>query len=412
MTGQPFPYTITFGDIDFQTTIITRYAILHGCAITVSLSFFLLLMLFIKNKKTPIFILNQAILAVSMIRSSLFLAYQLGPLGSLTTAFTGIVTPDNLSDYKVSVAANGVLIVLVFLIQLSFTYQIFTIFKSPEVKFMGFALSAFSVCLTLATFGFYVNSAVFSTKQYQSLLYNLDPVIYDSWVNVVPPSLFCASINFMSFILILKLIFAIRTRKYLGLKQFLSYHVLVIMFSQTLSIPTLLTIFSYRFSGPNDILVHVSLVLTSILLPFTSIWAALANNSRNLSSSALVYLTNSNTSSTASPYSDAPTLNGDTYSFFPEKLLKLTSGTTNLSGATEQDSISGSPIKNSVTYNLKEEEIDNLSGDSVPNDILEILKLDNLDDNSVRKQLSAISNETIDKIDTQFISKQSYNHKY
>ena len=44
----------------------------------------------------------------------------------------------------------------------------------------------------------------------------------------------------MTILLIGKLIIAIRTRRYLGLKQFDSFHILLIGFSQTLIIPSII----------------------------------------------------------------------------------------------------------------------------------------------------------------------------
>lgn len=396
LPGSDDYYVLTFEMLDQETKSIVNYAVVHGCTITACFSFFILLLLIIKNKKTPIFILNQVILVVAMIRSSLFLAYQLGPLGSLEVAFIAFVDYRYRSAYKISVATNAILIILVFLIQLSFTYQTWIIFKSPEVKKYRNWLMALFAGLTAVTFGFYVNDAIISTQTFKAAAYNELTAIPKVWARFVPLILFCASINLMSIILILKLIFAIRTRRYLGLKQFSYHHIMLIMFSSTLIFPTILTISTYAVSETyiySDILPHISLSLTALLLPFTTLWAAIANNSRNLSSSALVYLTSSNNSSgyssNASPI-DEKTFNStdDSFSFFPEKLNQLKT-------AQSIDSNHSSPTVRDEDHNM-------------PVDILELIQNDN-ESLDPKKHVNTLSHDSFDKLEGDIVIKAIYN---
>lgn len=377
-------FSVSFRQIEFRSKFVLNYTVIHSCSITVCLTVFMLLVLFVRNKSTPIFVLNQVILIVAMIRSTLFIGYLLSPISGLTFVFTEILSEEDKLDYRISVAANGALIVLVFLIQSSFTYQIFIIFKSPEVKKFGIMLVSLSVAFMCITFGFYVNSAVASTKRYQGMFLTGESIRMDSWVGGVPPILFSLSVIAMSLILVCKLIFALKTRRYLGLKQFLSYHILLIMFTQTLFIPTVLTILGHCFYGYSDILVHVSTTVTVVLLPFTSVWASIANNSRSLASNSLYF---PGSRSILSPgYSmdngDEDTLRGDSFAFFPEKLQKLGPSSSFSSALTQRKD------------NLDTENgFDLVSQKSIPNDILKILE-ENEKSNPLAKHISVNSSDS------------------
>ncbi|EGV60897.1 pheromone alpha factor receptor [Yamadazyma tenuis] len=375
-------YTITFNDLDSQSSFSIQYLVIHSCAITVCLTLLVLLNLFIRNKKTPVFVLNQVILFFAIVRSSLFIGFMKSPLSTITASFTGIISDDQKHFYKVSVAANAALIILVMLIQVSFTYQIYIIFRSPEVRKFGVFMTSALGVLMAVTFGFYVNSAVASTKQYQHIFYSTDPYIMDSWVTGLPPILYSASVIAMSLVLVLKLVAAVRTRRYLGLKQFSSYHILLIMFTQTLFVPTILTILAYAFYGYNDILIHISTTITVVLLPFTSIWASIANNSRSLMSAASLYFSGSNSSlselSSPSP-SDNDTLNENVFAFFPDKLQKMNS----------------SEAVSAVDKVVVHDHFDTISQKSIPHDILEILQGN--EGGQMKEHISVYSDDSFSK---------------
>lgn len=91
----------------------------------------------------------------------------------------------------------------------------------------------------------------------------------------------------MTILLIGKLIFAIRTRRYLGLKQFDSFHILLIGFSQTLIIPSIILVVHYFYLSQNkdSLLQQISLLLIILMLPLSSLWAQTANNTHNINSS-------------------------------------------------------------------------------------------------------------------------------
>ena len=111
-------------------------------------------------------------------------------------------------------------------------------------------------------------------------------VINSIWMDL-PTILFSISINIMTILLIGKLIFAIRTRRYLGLKQFDSFHILLIGFSQTLIIPSIILVVHYFYLSQNkdSLLQQISLLLIILMLPLSSLWAQTANNTHNINSS-------------------------------------------------------------------------------------------------------------------------------
>ena len=90
----------------------------------------------------------------------------------------------------------------------------------------------------------------------------------------------------MTILLIGKLIIAIRTRRYLGLKQFDSFHILLIGFSQTLIIPSIILVVHYFYLSQNkdSLLQQISLLLIILMLPLSS-YGSTANNTHNINSS-------------------------------------------------------------------------------------------------------------------------------
>lgn len=311
---------VTFADLDAYMKTSIRYGIIYGVGMGASLVLIFLLFIMIKNKKTPMFILNQLSLIFLVIKSSLYLSYLLGPLASLSFSFTGMLIPNTYYTYKVSVATNIMHSLMIACIQASLCYQVFVIFRYPKLKSLGIMLTAFFACISVTVFSLYLYSTAMVAKTYQALFSNSQETVrYGTWVNNLPFLLFSSSINIISLILFIKLAFAIRTRRYLGLKQFDSLHILLLMATQTMCIPSILVIINYKDSkSSNTILSTISIILIVISLPLSSMWASAANNSPIPSSSSISFLSKTSTNN-----SDSQTFVSSNYSFFPSKASKL-----------------------------------------------------------------------------------------
>lgn len=301
---------------------------LFGTAIGAASILVVLLWVVIKNKRTPIYVLSQVTLVLLLIRSGLFVSHLMSPAASLGLAFTGIVGPTGLRDVRVSAAASAFQTLLVASIEASMVYQVFIIFQSPEVKALGWILTCAFGLLSIAVFGLYVNSAVVVSRAAFATISDVyaDPK-NGTWVTDVPFILYSVSVTFMSVLLLAKLGLAIRTRRYLGLRQFDSLHILFIAASQTLIGPAILALIKHGVASPDSasLLSNLSVMLSAITLPISIMWASSANNSPTPSSSAVSMLRRSNSNTSEN------TLASSAYSFFPKKLSKVsTNGSDDL----------------------------------------------------------------------------------
>ncbi|KAG2731970.1 hypothetical protein G9P44_004387 [Scheffersomyces stipitis] len=343
LPNDPRVISVPFGAFDEYVNQSMQKAIIHGVSIGSCTIMLLIILIFnVKRKKSPAFYLNSVTLTAMIIRSALNLAYLLGPLAGLSFTFSGLVTPE--TNFSVSEATNAFQVIVVALIEASMTFQVFVVFQSPEVKKLGIALTSISAFTGAAAVGFTINSTIQQSRIYHSVV-NGTPtptVATWSWVRDVPTILFSTSVNIMSFILILKLGFAIKTRRYLGLRQFGSLHILLMMATQTLLAPSILILVHYGYgTSSNSQLILISYLLVVLSLPVSSIWAATANNSPQLPSSATLSFMNKTTSHFSESDGDDYTIAGSSYALFPHKLAKQTSRVSSKFSATTLKGSSG-----------------------------------------------------------------------
>lgn len=320
-------FVVSFGVLDSYVASSFHYIVVYSVAIGACLTLSLALWASCQNRRTPIFVLNQLTMMMMVIESGLYLAFFIGPLSSLSFSFTGILIPHTYGSYRVTVAANVFQTLLVTCIEVSMTYQIFIIFRSPEVKRLGLALTLVSSAAGLTIVGFYINSTVSSARMFQNVFnHSTSTKRVGNWVTDIPFILFSVSINLLSCMLASKLLLAIKTRRYLGLKQFDSFHILFIMSTQAMIIPSVLVLINYGVSdAKTNVLSAVSVLLVVLSLPFSSMWASAANNSPTPTSSTLAFLNR-----TDSNNSDTSTIVGNIFSLFPSKLSKSTSTTSSM----------------------------------------------------------------------------------
>ncbi|RCK59076.1 Pheromone alpha factor receptor [Candida viswanathii] len=237
-----------------------------------------------KFYKNFLFYLNCLILLMGIIRAACFTNYLLGPLNSSSFSFTGWYSDESFAS---SDAANGFRVILFALIELSMVFQVYVMFKTPTLKLWGYAVTILSATLGLVVVGFTINITVLSHRRFVNTVHQIDDTgISSIWLDL-PTILFSISINIMSLLLIGKLIVAIKTRRFLGLKQFDSFHILLICSTQTLIIPSII-LFVHYFKGLQNsdvLLVNISTMLIVLTLPFSSLWAQTANNTQYIQTS-------------------------------------------------------------------------------------------------------------------------------
>ncbi|CDK26013.1 unnamed protein product [Kuraishia capsulata CBS 1993] len=264
--------SIAFGDLDswFRNELAT--AAVFGARISVSAMTIVVSWIVSKNRRAPIFIVNQLALLSISIHSGLYLRFLNGVYGSIAFNFS-LYDYTNHDATVTSVVTNTFQILVIGFIEASLVLQTYTIFRSPNrmMQVFGIAATVMACLLGLITTGLYFATAVYSNINLTSTSLVATP----SWVGAVPLAVFTASFVIVSLMLNVKLFIAIRTRRYLGLKQFDIFHILFIMSSQTMVIPTAIIIASFCTNGKvtYNYLSAIGTLLVATSLPLTTMWA-------------------------------------------------------------------------------------------------------------------------------------------
>lgn len=276
---------LSFHKLDSITLATLKLCIVNGLAIGCGALLMILSWLTITNRKTPMFALNQFTLLCMVLRSALYVAFLLGPVNSLEYKYTGILG-SAWNSYHVSVATDSMHTLLVASVEATLVFQIYVVFRTSSARHLGYVFTGLFAALGICIVGLYINSTAIAAGQLRDQLEIRRFTASNSWVNNVPVIMFSASMNVICAILIFKLVSAIRTRRHLGLKQFDAFHILIIMATQTMLIPSVLMIVNYhQLSSYSSLLANISIVLAVLNLPFSSVWASSANNSRTPCSS-------------------------------------------------------------------------------------------------------------------------------
>lgn len=308
---------VTFEDLDVYMKDSITFGIVYGVALGAAIVLLVFHWMIIKSKRTPMFVLNQLSLVLLVIKSALYLTYLLGPLASLAFSFTGMLIPDTYNSYRVTVASNVIHTLLIATIEASLCYQIFIVFHSPSDRKLGIVLTTLFSSISLTTVALYIYTTATTAIMYRQLFSESQNVAREgTWANNIQFIFFATSINLITCILIMKLVLAIRTRRYLGLKKFDSFHILTLMSTQVMIVPSILVIVNYKSDKySNTVLATISIIIIVLLLPFSAMWSASANNSPMPSSASLSFL-----SKTPTNNSDNATLANSFSSIFPGKL--------------------------------------------------------------------------------------------
>ncbi|SMN18554.1 similar to Saccharomyces cerevisiae YFL026W STE2 Receptor for alpha-factor pheromone [Maudiozyma saulgeensis] len=270
---------ITFNQMQDLVDKKMRQAIMFGVRCGAATLTIIIMWMISKRKHTPIFIINQVSLVLIVIHSGLYFKYLLSSISSLAYSLTGFQQVVTRYDIHIYGAASIFQVLLVASIELSLVFQVKIMFAGITQKKIGYLALLISSCLGITTVAVYFTTAIKSMiSVYQGVSND-----YSKYFNIAT-ILLSSSINFMTFILVVKLLFALRSRRFLGLKQFDSLHILLIMTCQSLLIPSILFILAYSLDAHNgtDVLTTVATLLVVLSLPLSSLWATSNNNVSNL----------------------------------------------------------------------------------------------------------------------------------
>ncbi|SCV00955.1 LAMI_0G08372g1_1 [Lachancea mirantina] len=269
--------TISFSDLNDIVATRQSESIISGARLSAAGLALIILWMVSQRRTTPIFIANQVSLTLMVIQSSLLIAYSYTHYSSITFTLTMFPQYVPRSDLYFFGASNIFQALLVAAVEVSLVLQVRVVFKCDNFKNAGRALTAMSAALAGATTGMFFATAIQSTIAAHENVSSVPPtILYNAAV-----ILMACSVNFMTLLLAIKLILAIRSRRFLGLKQFDSLHILLIMAFQTLVFPSILFILSYSLNGKSGTgdLEAIAILLVTLSLPLSSMWATSANNS-------------------------------------------------------------------------------------------------------------------------------------
>lgn len=268
--------SVTFALLDGALHDSIRLALAQGLAIGAGALLMFVSWFVIINKKTPMFILHQVSLLFLVIRSGLYVGYLLGPLNSLSFECTGLFY-QYWSSFHLTIAVNTFYVLLIISVECVLVYQIHVIFKSTKARSPAIVFSIISAALAIVVVVLYIISITHNLMNAKAQITD-GYILYASWENNLPFIMFAASINYTCVLLVAKLVFAVRTRRVLGLKQFDAMHILLIMSTQTCIIPSVMVIWSYT-GARSTVYLNLSMIIVVCNLPLSSLWASSANNS-------------------------------------------------------------------------------------------------------------------------------------
>ncbi|KAH3668034.1 hypothetical protein OGAPHI_001788 [Ogataea philodendri] len=302
----PYGFTqVTFHDLDTRAKTVMQYAVIFGLRLGFATVLFPIIYIVTKNKKTVLFVINQLYIGTLFVHSIMYICTLFKTYWSLTYHFSGYEINDK-SALDLTAATSIVYVILIGLSTLSMSYQVHIVFRGPSIYYrnIGWSVVALSGLLGLASTVLYLTYAIMANIN----LYNSNYVV-PIWVVNASQICYACSSFVVSTILASKLFIAIRTRKFLGLKQFSIFHILFIMSFQTMIIPSVIIVASFKSmsstQSSNQSLMAIVTALIGVSLPITTMWANSAINETSATSISNTHLQkyNTNTSYDASTQS-------------------------------------------------------------------------------------------------------------
>ncbi|KAH7603096.1 Fungal pheromone mating factor STE2 GPCR [Nakaseomyces glabratus] len=334
--------TIRFSTLDAIVKGLLRIAIVHG--VRLGAIFMTLIIMFISSNtwKKPIFIINMVSLMLVMIHSALSFHYLLSNYSSISYILTGFPQLITSNNKRIQDAASIVQVLLVAAIEASLVFQIHVMFTIENIKLIREIVLSISIAMGLATVATYLAAAIKLIRGLHDEVMPQTHLIFN--LSII---LLASSINFMTFILVIKLFFAIRSRRYLSLRQFDAFHILLIMFCQSLLIPSVLYIIVYAVDSRSnqDYLIPIANLFVVLSLPLSSIWANTSNNS----SRSPKYWKNSQTNKSNGSFVSSISVNSDSQNPLYKKIVRFTS-----KGDTTRSIVSDSTLAEVGKYSMQD----------------------------------------------------------
>ncbi|KAF9891915.1 hypothetical protein FE257_002878 [Aspergillus nanangensis] len=279
--GTAFDVPVEGIDLFYQYCI--RICINYGAQLGASIVLFVIVLLLTRPEKrfSAVFILNSLALLLNIGRLVCQVVYFTSQFVRFYAFFGGDFSEVPLSAYVDSVLGVVMMTLLLICIEASLVLQVQVVCTNLRRRYQHTLLVA-SVIVALVPIIF----------RFVYMVYNCRHIMYAketlpiNWLESATNVVITVSICFFCAVFIVKLGFAIRLRRRLGMSEFGPMRVVFIMGCQTMIIPAILSILQYIVSVPE--LASNIFSLVTISLPLSSLWAGvtLDQSSRGPASSS------------------------------------------------------------------------------------------------------------------------------
>ncbi|KAK9239917.1 fungal pheromone mating factor STE2 GPCR-domain-containing protein [Lipomyces kononenkoae] len=264
--------TISATDVDVwmrdSSTRCTVFAVHIGSAAITAI--ILALLTKPSKRKTPVFILNEICLFLIVLRAGLYINYVLGPFNTFGAFFSGDYSQVPFQAYVRSAVTSFLQLLITLGVELSLLFQVRIVFDTHRnLQRIVTALCSVLVVIVLAFWLIAIIQNIQQIMQTQTL-------VFLAWAWTAARVLYAASISIFSGIFCFKLVLAIRQRRVLGLTEFGPLQVIVIMSTQTMIVPAIVTIVELATSS--IVLAALPSLLVVISLPLSALWASATND--------------------------------------------------------------------------------------------------------------------------------------
>ncbi|KAK9478655.1 fungal pheromone mating factor STE2 GPCR-domain-containing protein [Lipomyces japonicus] len=293
-------YNISATDVDQWLRTTATGCVLMGVQIGSCIMVALVLALLTKpsKRRTPVFMFNQACLFVLTLQAGMWINYALGPFVTFGAMFSNYYDQVPFQAYVRSSVTTVLNLVVIAGIELSLVFQVRIVFDTHRRLQRNVTVLCAALALTVMVF--------WTVTIVQHVKYTMGSLDYPqtTWVATTAKVLYAVSISTFSGIFCFKLWLAIRQRRAIGLREFGPLQVIFIMATQTMVVPTLLTIIQMAanigvpFSSLTTLFVVLSLPLSALWASATNDLIASARRSQNGSTINNSNNSNSNTVST------------------------------------------------------------------------------------------------------------------
>ncbi|KAJ8103133.1 fungal pheromone mating factor STE2 GPCR-domain-containing protein [Lipomyces tetrasporus] len=223
------------------------------------------------KRRTPVFILNEISLFLVILRAGLYINYVLGPFNTFGAYFSGDYSEVPYQALVRSSVTAFLQLLITFGVELSLLFQVRIVFDTHR-RLQRIITAGCSV-LVVIVMAFWLVAIVQNIGE----IMQAGEYQYLAWAWTTAKALYAASISIFSGIFCFKLVLAIRQRRVLGLTEFGPLQVIVIMTTQTMIVPAVITIVELA-TNSGIVLSALPSLIVVLSLPLSALWASATND--------------------------------------------------------------------------------------------------------------------------------------